>query len=262
MELVSPEFSELGFYGLAGHSDNPRDLIDEVTLAEEIGLGSVFLSERFNFKDAAVMAGMAGAVTSSLGIGTAATNHSTRHPLVTTTMATTLHRATRGRYCLGLGRGHDALWDLLGLPRITNDQLADAVEVYRKLWRGEKFGHDGPIGTFPYLFPMSELDERIPILMVAIGPKSLALAGRLADAVVLHTFMSDEAVARSVAAVRRAADVAGRDPASVRIWACTAVIDDAIPEETRLLKTVGRLATYLQGTATSWCAPTSGTPTP
>jgi probable F420-dependent oxidoreductase len=162
-------------------------------------------------------------------------------------MAATLHRATGGRYALGLGRGHDALWDLMGLPRITNAQLADAIEIYRRLWRGEKFGHDGPAGKYPYLFPLSELDERIPVLMVAIGPKSLELAGQIADAVVLHTFMSDEAVAGSVDAVRSAAERAGRDPASVRIWACTAVIDDAIPEETRLLKTVGRLATYLQG---------------
>ncbi|MFA6577028.1 MAG: TIGR03857 family LLM class F420-dependent oxidoreductase, partial [Nocardioides sp.] len=242
-----PDFPELGFYGLAGHSDNPGDLLDEVRAAEETGLGSVFLSERFNFKDAAVMAGMVAGVSTRIGIGSAATNHHTRHPLITATMAATLHRATGGRYCLGLGRGHDALWDLMGLPRITSAQLSDATEIYRRLWRGEKFGHDGPAGTYPYLFALSDLDERIPVLMVAIGPKSLELAGRVADAVVLHTFMTDEAVARSVQTVRRAAEEAGRDPASIRIWACTAVIDDAIPEETRLLKTVGRLATYLQG---------------
>ena len=60
--------------------------------AERIGLGSVFLSERFNYKDAAVLAGAAAAATTTLGIATAATNHNTRHPLVTATMATTVHR--------------------------------------------------------------------------------------------------------------------------------------------------------------------------
>lgn len=245
---AAPFFPELGFYGLAGHSDNPGDLIAEVKRAEEIGLGSVFLSERFNYKDAAVMSGMAVAATSRLGIATAATNHNTRHPLVTMTMASTLHRASGGRFCLGLGRGFAPLFDMMGVPRITNAQLTDAFDVLRRLWGGEQFGHDGPIGTFPFLFPLSPLEERIPLLMVSIGPKSMELAGRIADAVVLHTFMSDEAVARSVAAIRRSAEEAGRDPAAVRVWACTAVIDEiAMDEETRLRKTVGRLATYLQG---------------
>lgn len=242
-----PEFPELGFYGLAGHSDNPRDLVDEVKEAEEMGLGAVFLSERFNYKDAAVMAGAAAAVSTKIGIANAATNHATRHPVVTATMSATLNRMSHGRYALGLGRGFDMLFDLFGVPRITNAQLTDAFEVLRKLWRGEKFGHDGPAGKYPYLFTMGEGAEHIPILMVAIGPKSVELAGRIADAVVLHTFMSDEAVARSVAAIRRSAEKAGRDPDSVRVWACTAVVEDSIPEEVRLRKTVGRLATYLQG---------------
>lgn len=244
----APAFPELGFYGLAGHSENPGDLIAEVKRAEELGLGSVFLSERFNYKDAAVMSGMAVAATTRLGVATAATNHNTRHPLVTMTMASTLHRASGGRFCLGLGRGFAPLFDMMGVPRITNAQLVDAFDVLRRLWAGEQFAHDGPIGTYPFLFPLSPLEEKIPLLMVSIGPKSMALAGRIADAVVLHTFMSDEAVSRSVAAVRRSAEEAGRDPASVRVWACTAVIDqDAMDEQTRLRKTVGRLATYLQG---------------
>ena len=56
---TAPHYPELGFYGLAGHTDNPRDLLGEVMEAEQLGLGSVFLSERFNYKDAAVMAGAA-----------------------------------------------------------------------------------------------------------------------------------------------------------------------------------------------------------
>jgi len=247
MQAALPEFPELGFYGLAGHTENPRDLVEEVTQAEALGLGAVFLSERFNYKDAAVMAGAAAAVSTKIGIANAATNHATRHPVVTATMAATLNRFSHGRYALGLGRGFDMLFDLMGVPRITNAQLTDIFAVLRRLWRGEKFGHDGPAGKYPYLFTMNDGAEHIPLLMVAIGPKSVELAGRIADAVVLHTYMSDDAVARAVATIRRAALEAGRDPASVRVWACTAVVDDALPEETRLRKTVGRLATYLQG---------------
>jgi 5,10-methylenetetrahydromethanopterin reductase len=246
---VSPSLlPEIACYGLAGHTASSRDLLDEVRLAEELGIGSVFLSERFNVKDAGVLAGAAGAVSSRIGIATAATNHNTRHPLVTATMATSLHRLTEGRYALGLGRGFDILFDLMGIPRVTGAQIEDAVGIYRTLWRGEAVaGHDGPAGAYPYLNQDSSFDERIPVLMMAIGGRTLELAGRVADGVVLHTFMTDETVARAVATIRTAAEKAGRDPASVRIWSVLATVEESIDEQAQLRKLVGRLATYLQG---------------
>ena len=65
--------------------------------------------------------------------------------------------------------------------------------------------------------------------------------------VVLHTFFTDETTMRAVQTVRKAAAAAGRDPAAVRVWSCYATIPDTIPYDLRLKKTVGRLATYLQG---------------
>jgi len=97
------------------------------------------------------------------------------------------------------------------------------------------------------LFLDPDFDEDIPVLLVALGEKTLEFAGGVADAVVLHTFFDDEALANSVAAVRRGAAAAGRDPASVRIWSVLATIGDHIDADLRLRKTVGRLATYLQG---------------
>lgn len=119
MSASAQEFPELACYGLAGHSSSPRDLVDEVRHAERLGLGSVFLSERFNVKDAAVMAGVAAGVSERIGIATAATNHNTRHPLVTATLAMTAHRVSEGRYALGLGRGFGVLFDLMGVPQVT-----------------------------------------------------------------------------------------------------------------------------------------------
>ena len=245
---MTTQLPELGCYGLAGHSDSPRDLVEEARRAEALGLGSIFLSERFALKDAGVLAGAVAAVTDRLGIGTAATNHNTRHPLATATLATTAHRMSGGRYAFGLGRGFDVLFDLMGLPRVTGAQLEDAIGIYRSLWHGQAVvGHEGPAGSFPYLSQDASFDEDIPVLMMAIGDRTLELAGRLADGVVLHTFMTDETLARSVATVRRSAAEAGRDPASVRVWAVLATVQDSLPEELRLRKLVGRLATYLQG---------------
>jgi 5,10-methylenetetrahydromethanopterin reductase len=241
--------AELGFYTLAGHSATPRDLITEVADAERSGLGSAFISERlFSTKEAAVLCGAAAAVSDRLGIATAATNHNTRHPMVTAAMGVTLHRMTGGRFALGLGRGFDGLFDAIGLPRITMAQMADEIDLLRRLWHGETiFGHDGPAGSYPMLFLDQGFDEDIPITLVALGERTLEWAGGLADAVVLHTFFTDETLSRSVAAVRRGAERAGRDPAEVRVWSVLATVGDHLDETLRLRKLVGRLATYLQG---------------
>jgi probable F420-dependent oxidoreductase len=239
---------ELGFYTLAGAAPSPRTLIAEMRDAEALGLGTAFISERFNVKEAVTLSGAAGAVTERIRIATAATNHNTRHPIVTAAYATTMHRLTGGRFSLGLGRGIEPLFRAFGIPLITTAQLEDFAGLMRRLWRGETiFGHDGPAGSFPVLSLDPSFDEDIPLTLVAFGPNSLALGGRCFDAVVLHTFFTDETTARAVATVKRAAEEAGRDPATVKVWSCFATIGDHLAPDVRLRKTVGRLATYLQG---------------
>ena len=63
----------------------------------------------------------------------------------------------------------------------------------------------------------------------------------------LHTYFTDETTERSVRTVKEAAEQAGRDPDDVVVWSCFATIGDHLPEALRLKKSVGRLATYLQG---------------
>ena len=104
--------------------------------------------------------------------------------------------------------------------------LRDFVGMMRKLWKGEKvMGYDGPLaspGSFPYLHMADWLDEDIPLMLGAYGPKSLELAGSLFGA-----------------------EMAGRDPASVKVWTMVATVCDP-DEERRLRSIVGRMATYLQ----------------
>ena len=240
--------SELGFYTLAGQPDSSRDLVAEVIEGEAMGLGTAFISERYNKKEAASLSGAAGAVTERITIETAATNHNTRHPMVTAGYARTMQSLTGGRFVLGIGRGIPLLQDAFGIPRITTAELEDFVDVMRRLFRGEVIvGHNGPAGSWPVLHLDASLDEHLPMSIVAFGPHSLALGGRCFDEVILHTFFTDETTARCVQTVKRAAEEAGRDPASVKVWSCFATVGDHIAADKRLMKLVGRMATYLQG---------------
>ena len=115
MNKKTAAMNELAFYALAGAPRSPRDLINEVGSAERQGIGTCFISERFNIKEAATLSGAVGAVSERIGIATAATNHNTRHPLVTAAYTTTMHFLTGGRFSLGLGRGIDRMFDAMGL---------------------------------------------------------------------------------------------------------------------------------------------------
>jgi probable F420-dependent oxidoreductase len=239
---------ELACYLLAGQPASSREIVTEAAEAERLGLGTAYISERYNRKEAASLSGAAGAVTERITIATAATNHNTRHPMVTAGYARTLQSLTGGRFVLGLGRGVTLLQDIYGIPRITTAQLEDFVDIMRRLFRGEAIvGHQGAAGSWPVLHLDSSLDEHLAMGITAFGPNTLELGGRCFDEVVLHTFFTDETTARCVRTVKAAAERAGRDPDSVKVWSCFATIGDHIPEDKRLMKLVGRLGTYLQG---------------
>ena len=248
MTVSDRVLDELGFYTLAGQAASSRDLVQEVVEGEALGLGTAFISERYDKKEAATLSGAAGAVSNRIRIETAATNHNTRHPMVTAGYARTMQSLTGGRFVLGLGRGIPLLQDAFGIGRITTAQIEDFVGLMRRLFRGEAIiGHNGPAGSWPVLFLDDKLDEYLPMGIVAFGPNTLELGGRRFDDVVLHTFFTDETTVRCVETVKRAAEKAGRDPDSVKVWSCFATVGDHIAPDLQLKKTVGRLATSLQG---------------
>ncbi|HTM85870.1 MAG TPA: TIGR03857 family LLM class F420-dependent oxidoreductase [Mycobacterium sp.] len=249
VNAVSDQLNELGYYAVTRHPADAKVVFTEARAAEELGLGACHVGERFTVKDAGVLSGALAGCTSSLGIAPS-TNHHTRHPTVTATIGSTMHALTDGRFAMAFGRGMGAYWQAVGLPIVTEARLRDFFGILRRLWDGETIlNHDGPAGKWPLLRHANGLDDAPPIGLVAVGPKTMELAGEICDFVVLHTFFSDEATAASVAAVRRGAERAGRDPDSVRIWACLATVSDTLPAEDRLRRRAGRLATYLQAYA-------------
>ena len=244
MSVLHPR---LGFYTLAGAPSSPREMFDELATAERMGLGAAFISERFTIKEAGALTGAAVASTDSLRIVTGATNHTTRHPAVTASWASTLHLLSNGRFTLGLGRGIDVMFRAFGMDLATTESLEQFAGLMRRLWRGETvLGHTDLTGSYPVLRLDPDFRLDIPLAVTAFGPRTLEMAGRAFDLVILHTFFTDETTARAVRTVKESAERAGRDPDSVQVWSCLATVGDHIDPDLRLKKTVGRLATYLQ----------------
>jgi probable F420-dependent oxidoreductase len=111
--------------------------------------------------------------------------------------------------------------------------MADHVGILRKLWAGESVRYCGPAGDFPEMQLPQGCDTPPPIILGAIGPKTLALGGAHFDGVVLHPFLTVEGTARSIAIVRDAASAAGRDPESITIYATIVTAPESLSPQQR-----------------------------
>src|SRR5262249_31091538 len=128
--MSAASFPELGFYTLPGHVDDPLRVLEEPARGEELGLGSVWISERFGTRAAGVVGGAAAARTQRLGIASGLLGQlGLRSPLVTAGYASTMTLVSGGRFALGIGRGVDALADATGTPRITFAYMEQFIDV-------------------------------------------------------------------------------------------------------------------------------------
>ena len=115
-----------------------------------------------------------------------------------------MHELTRGRFALGIGRGIAPLLGIMGIPPITMAQMEDAVGHLPAALEGR--GRDRATTARPGRTRSSRsgsgVDADIPVMAACLGFKTMRWAGRLLDGVILHTFVTDEALARCVAEVR------------------------------------------------------------
>lgn len=238
-------FDKFGTYILPGRVDDPRRGIEEAQEAERIGLGAVWISERFALKEPAVLAGAVSQTTSRIRIN--GTFYATmRHPIVTASIANLMQAMSGDRFGVMFARAVPAYMKMLGAPAITMERLGDCISIMRRLWAGETVDYDGVLGKFPML----KLTDRHegptpPIIFTAIGPKSLEFAGTHCDGVLLHPFVSPDGVRNSTKIARDAAERAGRDPMAVRIHHNVIVAPD-LPQDEEDAVVRGRAITYFE----------------
>jgi len=225
---------------------DPRPGIEQAVIAERIGLGAVWLAERPGTKHFATIAGAISQTTSRVTIGCGATNFQTRHPMQLASLGMTLQALSGGRFVLAAGRGLPYFCRRMGAPDSTAEYMRDHAMILRRLWAGQEVSYRGPAGIYPAL-RLVDIPQvpPPPLLLAAIGPRSLVLAGQCFDGVLLHTMLTAEAVRRSADIVRNAAADTGRDPTSIRIYASVIVAPD-LPRDEEDAIVRGRAITYFQ----------------
>src|SRR5829696_504567 len=150
--------------------------------------------------------------TSRLRLGTCVTNPGTREPSVTASTLAVLDELSGGRMDLGIGRG-DSARRVLGKPPTTMATLEEAIVVIKALVEGRKTAFEGTDLELPWTGRWT-----LPVWVAGYGPMALAMAGRVADGVILQ--LADPDLIRwFVGQVRDAEAAAGRPAGSVKVQA-------------------------------------------
>ncbi len=145
------------------------------------------------------------AKTKDMIVGPMVTNPWTRDMTVTASHFATLNEMYGERSIVGIGRGDSAVRVIGKKPRGLAE-LRESVSVIRALAGGDSVEYNGVTVQFPWAEK-----TRVPVLVAAYGPKTLAMTGEVADGFILQ--LADPYLTKyMIEAVRTAASDAGRNP--------------------------------------------------
>jgi 5,10-methylenetetrahydromethanopterin reductase len=196
-----------------------------VEVAEELeaaGVDQLWVIEDCFYTAAVSLAATALARTGTLTVGIGILPAVARNPAVTAMEIATLAQLAPGRLLAGIGHGVQEWMDQMGArtssPLTTLDE---AITIVRRLLHGETVSVEGSVFTMRDVTLDAPPLDPPPVLAGVRGPRSLALAGRVADGVVL-------AEGAGPTYVRQAIEAAGStEPFRVSVFTALAVFDDA-----------------------------------
>ncbi len=203
--------------------------VADVRRAEALGWDAAWLPDsQLRRRDTYVMLAAAAQATRHITLGTLLANPINRHPTVTAGSIATVDELAPGRTVLGWGIGDTAV-RLAGLKPARVAELEASTRLMRALLDGQ----DVEVGAArPARLPHH---RPVPIWIAAGGPRTLRMAGGVADGVFIRVGTHQANIARSIEAIRVGAVVAGRDPSAIKIGAVfhTVLVDD--PAEALLM---------------------------
>jgi alkanesulfonate monooxygenase SsuD/methylene tetrahydromethanopterin reductase-like flavin-dependent oxidoreductase (luciferase family) len=184
-----------------------------VHLGEQLGFELIGLADSPALAhDPYVALTLAALHTTRVRLGPTVTNPRTRHPLIVANLAASLERLAPGRSFLGLGTGFSGVRHVGARPA-TLAGLARNAATIRGLLAGDTVEAEG--AQINLRLPPAP----VPLLLAGSGPKSLRLAGQLADIALLGVGIAPDVLAQAQGWVREGAETVGRDPKAVECWA-------------------------------------------
>jgi len=200
----------IGVGDIAGRGSAPGDQIEQIRVLAGRGVPSVWLAQIFGV-DALTTIAVAGIQVPDIEFGTAVVPTYPRHPTALAAQALTVQALTGGRLTLGVGPSHrEVVEDMFGLDYTKPARhMREYLTVLGGLLQGERVDVTGDTMrvnarlTIPGSSPPS-------VLVAALGPVMLRVAGQLADGTVTWMTGPETLAQHTVPVLARAAADAGR----------------------------------------------------
>ena len=190
--------------------DPPAAFTDMVREIESLDYSHLWLTDSsLHARNSYVYLTLAAVNSSRLRLGTAVTNPVSRHPAITAVAAATLDEVSAGRAILGIGAGDRPLL-ALGRQPCSAAALADAIGAIRSLLAGDEVTAIAPGFALDHAKLRFGARPGLPIFVSASGPRTLELAGGLADGVILLVGLFTDSISWALEHIDRGAAAAGR----------------------------------------------------
>lgn len=199
---------------IAAFSPAVKTLADSVArarTAEKLGYESVWTTQLPPARDAALVLAAYAAGTERIKLGTGVLPIYTRHPTAMVQMAATLDEMSGGRFILGVGVSHkvtvESMWGMK-LDRPV-EAMREYLTIVRTTLREGACAFEGTFFTARWSYAGPRRAD-LPIMISALNPRMLELAGEMADGVVLYMCGPDYIKDEVMPALRAGREKAGK----------------------------------------------------
>ncbi len=187
--------------------------MDDARLAEDVGFSLVGIADSQSvFRELYVTMALCAQATRRVRLGPSVTNPVTRHPAVAASGIASIDEIAPGRAFFGIGSGDSAILNLAERPATLTDMRAYVSAVRALQTKGEAVWKGRTTR-------LTWATRAVPIYLSAEGPRTLELAGEIADGVIVNVGLEPSLVRDAVAHVDAGARRAGRDPSAIDRWA-------------------------------------------
>jgi F420-dependent oxidoreductase-like protein len=214
--------------GIFGGATTVDAAVEAAKQAAADGFASYWLPQIFSI-DALTALAVVGREVPGIELGTAVVPTYPRYPMALAAQALTVQSATGGRLVLGIGLSHqivvEGMWGFSFEHPLRH--MREYLTILRGGIHGETVQFEGETLKAMMFAPLDVAGVTpCPILVAALGPKMLKLAGQLADGTI--TWMTGPATLaeHTVPTLTKAAADAGRPPPRVAVGLPVCVTDD------------------------------------
>jgi F420-dependent oxidoreductase-like protein len=216
--------------GLTARGKTVDDIVAQAESMETDGFTSLWFASGTQ-GDPLVSLALAGRATTSLELGTAVLQTYPCHPLLQANRAASVVNAMGRSFTLGIGPSHHTLiTDVYGIPYDrpgTNTE--EYVSILTRLLRGEDVDLDGQEWSIHSAGRTTPPNHPVPVLVSALAPRMLRVAGELADGTVLWMAPA-RAIETQIAPRLRAAAAAACRPEPRIVAGLPVAINDDLGE--------------------------------